>query len=100
MKLPCRLILQRVRAIPETYPIANTGFRDGAITAITFDDPQFVLDPTSVCQVGVTVTPGESCSIVIKFTPTGGVVHRNMTINYNGAGQDFSKIYPLDGEVH
>lgn len=81
----------------QSYPILNVGYRTGTIKTITFSDAHFVLDVTSECEVGTEIKAGESCDIMIKFTPT---VLATMSIEYEGAGGDYTSEYPLEGYTH
>ena len=83
-----------------TVPIANVGIRNGNITRIQFSDTQYTADVSSVCVVGTEVKPGESCDLVVVFTPTGPAptsVNATLTIDYENGDDQYSSDYPLQG---
>ena len=78
-----------------TQVLANEGFRDGTITAITFSDAaHYSLDATSDCVDGVTIKPGEYCIIQILYA-LGASSTSTMTVEYEGAGENHSAVYSL-----
>ena len=78
-----------------TQVLANQGFREGTIKTITFSDAaHYSLDATSDCIVGTSIKAGEYCVIQILYV-LGASSSSTMTVEYEGAGNDYSAIYDL-----
>lgn len=86
----------------QTYPIANEGYRTAIITRFTIsgvDAAQFAINGSSVCIVGTEIKAASYCMIDIDYTPASrpSTASAILTIEYTGAGADYSSEFPLEG---
>ncbi len=80
--------------------LSNTGNTVLTVSALTFTDANYSIDPTSACVAGSTIAPAQTCLVKVDFTPvTNGYDLQQLYVTSNSLNASAANAnYALTGQ--